>query len=139
MPLTAAASDAEPMTLLLDAVRETAQSACHLAALAGHAALEGAPGATRAGDAAVEASLRATRALFSLEDGLRQRGEGPGPVSDALLALAAAEDAIAAARAALEAGAARDRLPALSPRAAPPGGTPGSPWFPGTFEKPFLA
>ena len=84
---------------ILVAVRDATREACHLAALAGRAVA-----AEEEGLAAREASLWASRAVFALEDALKDvpREERPAPVAEALAALLAAEGALAAARQALE-------------------------------------
>lgn len=106
---------AEPLAVLLQAVKETTRSACHLADVAARAppaAREGS--ADAAAQASLEAGLRASRALFSLEDALATREEGPALMVDALTTLAAAEDAVRAARAAIETRVSRSIRPDVS-------------------------
>lgn len=97
MHFPATGSEAEKTAALLEAVKEATRGACHVADASGHFSA----GADRA-EHAVEAAVRATRALFEFEDALARRSEGPGVLADALVTLQAAEDAIRAAREAIE-------------------------------------
>lgn len=65
--------------------------------------------------ASLEAGLRASRALFTLEDALQATVGGRGPVREALASLHAAEEALQAARLAIEAQVSRTLQPAPRP------------------------
>lgn len=107
-----AATGAEPIAVLLQAVKETARSACHLADVAARVVPHGRDGcAEAAAYASLEAGLRASRALFALEDSLACRPDGPGVLADALCALEAAEDALHAAHVAVETRVSRSLRP----------------------------
>ena len=119
------ASDPHVEVLLL-AVKETARGACHLADVAarcaGTARREG-PAPQAAAQAAMEAGLRASRTLFQLEDALGRTEEDPAvPLAEALRTLQAAEEAIHAARLAIEARLSRTLRPDV-----PVGGTRARP------------
>lgn len=111
MHVPATGSEAEKTAALLEAVKEATRGASHLADAAGHFSSD-----TDAGEASVEAAVRAARALFAFEDALARRAEGPGALADALVTLQAAEDAIHAAREALQARLSRTLRPAAPAR-----------------------
>lgn len=115
-------SQDEPMAVVFQAVKETTRAACHLADVAGRLdapAWGRIPAWESAAQASLEAGLRTSRALFSLEDALARQPEGAGPVLEALASLQAAEEALHAARGAIEARVSRTLQPG-----SPAGATP---------------
>lgn len=107
----------ETMTaVLLSAVKEATRGACHLADVAGRCAAPEREGTSEAaGHASLEAGLLATRALFDFEDALLRAEPWEPPLAQAILALQAAEEAVRAARLAVESRVSRTLRPEAPP------------------------